>query len=614
MSHSVGELLKISVACRGLTALALVFFALLPSVSFAAPDEQKVPAWVERSNRNARLLLDIDARFMPESAARNGVEGIDDKIFDLKPGFNERRRAALVDAVAELRKRLGSEKDPHVREDLHILIKNAEDSIKGIDIEQKYDMAYFKLPQLVFSSLRGLLDDQVPEQRRATAVVRMKRYAGLEQGYEPITKLAMDYMVEKNKRAGLLPPVKLEVEKDLANAGPYLDGIKQLFEKYPVAGWEQPYDALRKQLEDYNQYVRAEVLPKARTDFRLPEEEYIYNLSQYGIDLPPAQLAAKARAAFADIQKQMQALAPKVAKQYGYSATDYRDVIRELKKKQLTGDAILPHYEQRLKQIEEIVAREHLVTLPTRPARIRLASAAESAQIPAPNMRPPRMLGNTGEQGTFLLPLNIPAPPGSKEATQKFDDFTFEAASWTLTAHEARPGHEMQFASIIEHGVSIARVMYAFNSTNVEGWGLYAEYILLPYMPPDGQLISLQHRLLRSARAFLDPELQLGKVTREQAFAILKNDVVLSDAMATQEVDRYTFRSPGQAPSYFYGYTLLVALRADVQKALGAQFNQQRFHDFVLAQGLLPPDLMRAAVMEEFVPSQKAARTTTAGN
>ncbi len=614
MSHSVGELLKISVACRGLTALALVFFALLPSVSFAAPDEQKVPAWVERSNQNARLLLDIDARFMPESAARNGVEGIDDKIFDLKPGFNERRRAALVDAVAELRKRLGSEKDPHVREDLHILIKNAEDSIKGIDIEQKYDMAYFKLPQLVFSSLRGLLDDQVPEQRRAAAVVRMKRYAGLEQGYEPITKLAMDYMAEKNKRAGLLPPVKLEVEKDLANAGPYLDGIKQLFEKYPVAGWEQPYDALRKQLEDYNQYVRAEVLPKARTDFRLPEEEYIYNLSQYGIDLPPAQLAAKARAAFADIQKQMQALAPKVAKQYGYSATDYRDVIRELKKKQLTGDAILPHYEQRLKQIEEIVAREHLVTLPTRPARIRLASAAESAQIPAPNMRPPRMLGNTGEQGTFLLPLNIPAPPGSKEATQKFDDFTFEAASWTLTAHEARPGHEMQFASIIEHGVSIARVMYAFNSTNVEGWGLYAEYILLPYMPPDGQLISLQHRLLRSARAFLDPELQLGKVTREQAFAILKNDVVLSDAMATQEVDRYTFRSPGQAPSYFYGYTHLVALRADVQKALGAQFNQQRFHDFVLAQGLLPPDLMRAAVMEEFVPSQKAARTTTAGN
>jgi len=28
------------------------------------------------------------------------------------------------------------------------------------------------------------------------------------------------------------------------------------------------------------------------------------------------------------------------------------------------------------------------------------------------------------------------------------------------------------------------------------------------------------------------------------------------------------------------------------------------FHDFVLAQGLLPPDLMAAVVREEFIPSR----------
>jgi len=51
------------------------------------------------------------------------------------------------------------------------------------------------------------------------------------------------------------------------------------------------------------------------------------------------------------------------------------------------------------------------------------------------------------------------------------DDYTFDASSWTLIAHEARPGHELQFDSMIEHGVSLARSRYAFNSTNVEGWG-----------------------------------------------------------------------------------------------------------------------------------------------
>ena len=53
---------------------------------------------------------------------------------------------------------------------------------------------------------------------------------------------------------------------------------------------------------------------------------------------------------------------------------------------------------------------------------------------------------------------------------RKIDDFTHAAASWTLTAHEARPGHELQFARMIEAGVSIPRAVFAFNSANVEGF------------------------------------------------------------------------------------------------------------------------------------------------
>jgi uncharacterized protein (DUF885 family) len=34
---------------------------------------------------------------------------------------------------------------------------------------------------------------------------------------------------------------------------------------------------------------------------------------------------------------------------------------------------------------------------------------------------------------------------------------------------------------------------------------------------------------------------------------------------------------------------------------MGKRFDQMKFHDFILSQGLLPPDLLRKAVMEEFV-------------
>ena len=81
--------------------------------------------------------------------------------------------------------------------------------------------------------------------------------------------------------------------------------------------------------------------------------------------------------------------------------------------------------------------------------------------------------------------------------------------------------------------------------------------------------------------------------------------MVLSHAFAKEEVERFTYRSPGQANSYFYGYTRLLDLRRETEAALGAKFNQKRFHDFVLGQGLLPPDLMRKAVLEDFVPGEK---------
>ena len=120
-------------------------------------------------------------------------------------------------------------------------------------------------------------------------------------------------------------------------------------------------------------------------------------------------------------------------------------------------------------------------------------------------------------------------------------------------------------------------------------------------MPLDGQLISLQHRLMRAARAFLDPELHMGKITPDQALRVLKQDAVLSDAMSNQEVERYMFRSPAQATSYFYGFTRLAALRADTERELGAKFDQRKFHDFILSQGLLPPALLRKAVFADFI-------------
>jgi uncharacterized protein (DUF885 family) len=213
-------------------------------------------------------------------------------------------------------------------------------------------------------------------------------------------------------------------------------------------------------------------------------------------------------------------------------------------------------------------------------------------------------VGNTGQQGTFVLPLGNPNA-GEDGA---YDDFNFPGVAWTLTAHEGRPGHELQFTAMVERGVSLARTFYAFNSVNVEGWALYAEAEMVPYEPLEGQLFALQFRLLRAARAMLDPMINLGLTDRDTAFAVLTDQVGLSRAMARQEVDRYSVNSPGQAGSYFYGYSRIMQLRAETELALGAKFDRKAFNDFLLDQGMLPPNLLAKAVREEFVPMQKARK------
>jgi uncharacterized protein (DUF885 family) len=585
--------------------LAFAFFIVFSysATSQHAPaDDASAKAWIAKSNNYTNTLLSVQLEHSPESGSQEGLSKFDDRISDPSLADDLAERRELEAALVNIKAARAGETDKNVQEDLDILLKAFNLQFRMQDYALEHEVPFHNASALVFQGLRGLLDDQVAAERRPAALVRLRKYAGVEPGFKPITEALKQRALEQMAKPGIIFPSKTKLETDLGRNSNYVEGIADLFKKYKLTGWEPAYATLKAQLLDYDAWVRANILPKARSDFRLPPEKYALAFESYGIDIPPAQIAAMAHAAFTQYQSEMAPLAAQIAKAHGYPSADYRSVIAELKKKQIVGEAILPFYENRLHEIEKIIVAKNLVSLPSRPAIIRLATAAETAQEPAPHMSPPPFLHNTGQRGEFVLPLNIPSATGG--AVDKYDDFTYDAVAWTLTAHEARPGHELQFDSMVEHGVSLARALYAFNSTNAEGWGLYSEYIMQPYEPAEGQLLTLQLRLLRAARAFLDPELQSGKITPEDAYAVLEKDVVLSHAFAKEEVERFTYRAPGQANSYFYGYTRLLSLRKETEAALGAKFDQKKFHDFILSQGLLPPDLMRAAVLQEFVPSQ----------
>lgn len=587
--------------CHGnILRLAACFFILLPFAVNAqnAPDNKE---WIIQSNNYTKSIIDIDEKYSPEFGSEQGLAFYDTLVSvpTLANMYAERKeRLAAVDLLKAAKQK---EKNLSLQQDLNILIHQSELGFRQQDYEFSKEVSYVNATSTVFDGIQALLDDQTQVERRSAAVIRLRKYAGLQNGYRPIATILQERMAGQMNKPEMIYPAKQEMEIALSRNASMVSGIRELFEKYQITGWEEAYAAIQKQLEDYDSWVTTTVLPKGRTDFRLPAQKYALALEGYGIDIPPAEIASMAHAAYLRIQEQMKPLAAEIAKKYQLPSSDYRSVLLFLKKSQIIGDSIMIVYKNHLADIENIIRKKHLITLPARAAIIRLATAAETTRQPAPHMVPPPFLHNTGQRGVFVLPLNLPAPPGEKVDT--YDDFTFDAASWTIIAHEVRPGHELQFDKMVEEGVSQARALYAFNSTNVEGWALYSESITLPYMPVEGKLVSLDYRLLRAARAFLDPELQAGTMTQAQAMGILMNEVGSSHAFAKQEVERYTVRAPGQANSYFYGFTKMIRLRKETEKVLGKKFNQLRFHDFILSQGILPPALIEEAVKREFIPN-----------
>ena len=584
-------------------ALTSPVHASAQSVAAATPSAPAKPAWVVKSDAETQKLLQLEAAFMPENASSMGLTAFDGKVADLSLDADSRLLAAYQGRLTDIRGRISAEQQPEVRQDLEILAAYLQRQIDSIQTRKRLLMDWIDLPQMIASGFNDLLSDQTPPERRARAAERLRRYVGSEPGTKPAVELAKAQFLAS--RDGHLGPYRRDVEQAIGNTATYIQGVRALFTKFGIKGADGDLAKLDKQLTEYARWEQSTVLPAARADYRLPEQVYALNLQQVGIDIDPRQLIDRAARGYYVTRAQMQALAPVVAAKFGFKATDYPSVIRELKKNVIPADQVEARYRKVNAQLEDIVRREGILTLPTSQLRMRLATPAEAAAIPAPHMSPPRLIGNTGEQGEFILTTG-----NSQKAEDAYDDFGYDAATWTLSAHEARPGHELQFAAMVDRGVSLARALYAFNSVNAEGWALYAEGEMLPYEPVEGQLIALQGRLQRQARAMLDPMLNLGLIDVDSARRVLRDEVVLSKGMADQEIDRYTFRMPGQAGSYYYGFEQLAQLRVKTEKALGPAFDRKAYHDFLLSQGLLPLSILATTVERDFIPAQKAAAAT----
>jgi uncharacterized protein (DUF885 family) len=167
-----------------------------------------------------------------------------------------------------------------------------------------------------------------------------------------------------------------------------------------------------------------------------------------------------------------------------------------------------------------------------------------------------------------------------------------------LTLHEAAPGHHLQAALALEQGEQPPFRRSRYISAYGEGWALYAEKLgveLGIYETPYEDFGRLTYEMWRASRLVIDTGVHAMGWTREQALDFLSGNTALSLHEVSTEVDRY-ISWPAQALSYKLGEYTIWQLRRDAEQRLGSAFDLRAFHDFILALGSVPLDVLQDEV------------------
>ena len=184
-----------------------------------------------------------------------------------------------------------------------------------------------------------------------------------------------------------------------------------------------------------------------------------------------------------------------------------------------------------------------------------------------------------------------------------------------LTLHEAAPGHHTQNALAAEQDDQPPFRRYDYISAYGEGWALYAEKLGVEmdiYETPYQHFGRLTYEMWRACRLVIDTGVHAMGWTREQAQQFLADNTALSIHEITTEIDRY-ISWPGQALSYKLGEYTIWQLRREAESRLQENFDIRAFHDFILALGSVPLDVLKDET-GRWISEQKPAPTTEEGS
>jgi len=244
--------------------------------------------------------------------------------------------------------------------------------------------------------------------------------------------------------------------------------------------------------------------------------------------------------------------------------------------------ALLAEYTRVTATMREAFAKKQLLTLPAG-ERLRILAVPDflKHQFPTAAYRQP---GPYSRDQTGIFWVND-LGAGMTDPTKKRAETRQHYGMELTCAHEAYPGHHVQFVIQNKHPSKLRRLFA--HAIFYEGWTLWCEKMCIDHRlvtRPEARLQQLHDALWRACRIVIDCGLQSGSLTFQGAVRLLVERAGFTRARAEGDVNWYT-AAPTVPMSYLLGRLELERLHT---RLAAEGWTLRRFNDYILSFGAIP--------------------------
>ena len=562
--------------------------AMLAVPSFASREPSSTA--LDSANALIEKYFDIYFHFHPTAATSAGFHQYDAQLEDFSRLNLDREVQALKTILPEFQGVLQKGPPPLTADDLRFV----DSQIRARLLELETIRMWQKDPDLYASSQAYsvfvvMKRDFAPADDRLRSVIARERqipavFACARQNLQNPPRVYAEVALDQ------LPGTIDFFRNDVPNAFTAVQD-KALLAEFQAAN-QDVIEAYKK----YQNFVREDLLPNSRGDFRLGTENFQKKLLYDDmVDIPLDRLR---QIAYADLHHNQEWL-KQVTAQIDPKRSP-REVVTTLESDHPAPGQLLQSFRDVLGSLRQFIQEKKIMTIPSNAEPVVEETPPFARALTTAAMDTPGPYETKAKGGIFEVTL--PEPGWKPDRVQEYMNGFSRGTIVSTATHEVYPGHYMQYLWSLNAPSKVRKLLYC--DTNSEGWAHYTEQMMLDEGYSNdpairaGQLIDA---LLRDARFIVGLEMHTGNMSLDEAKQFFVNEGYQVPPIAEVEARRGT-----SDPTYLV-YTLgklqIMKLREDYKKAQGDNFRLQEFHDRFMEQGGIPLKLIRRSMLGNDSPT-----------